>query len=270
MLDIILRTCSRKESQVHGTERIHPKEEITLRCLRSLLRSIEFAKKNFAYKHIKLIIVDDNSDIEIQEKLKNNCDVFIQLKDKNITGNSASLHSIYDYAKTSNYEKNIIYFVEDDYLHEIVAIKEMLDFYLLAKKNMEFTKEICIFPLDCNDRYKSNYLRPCFILPGETRYWRTTDSTTGTFMISKDLLLKHFEIFKMFANYGINPYVHEENTINNIWRDDVNGAICFSPIPTLAYHLQIEEHLPLYTDYLPLWNNSIWEWTYEDILAQAG
>lgn len=248
MLDIILRTCSRRESQVHGTERIHPKEEILLKCLKSLKNSVDLAKDNFY--SIKLTIIDDHSDPEIQEILKNSCDNFISL-DK-ITGNSASLHSVYDYA-IENCE-DLIYFLEDDYLHELAAIKEMVDFYYNAKLKLE-NKEVAVYPLDCNDRYKPIYLRPSFIVPGDARYWRTIDSTTGTIMISSKLFKKTFEIFKQFANYGVNPYIHEENTINNIWRDDVNGAICFSPIPTLTYHLQLEEHLPLYTNYKSLWDS---------------
>ncbi len=246
MLDIILRTCSRRESQVHGTERIHPKEEILLKCLNSVINSIN---ESTYRAHIKLTIVDDHSSEEIQEILKNYADVFIPLD--NITGNSASLHTVYDYAKENC--TDLIYFLEDDYLHESVAIKEMLDFYYNAKIKLE-SKEVVVYPLDCNDRYKSIHLTPSFIVSGDSRYWRTINSTTGTFLISSNLFTKFFHIFKQFADYGVNPHIHEETTINNIWRS-ADGAICFSPIPTLAYHLQIEEHLPLYTNYKLLWDN---------------
>jgi hypothetical protein len=247
MLDIVMRTCSRKESQVHGTERIHSKEEILLKCLKALLKSIHNVNDP---DNIKLIIVDDHSDPYIVERLREACDKFIALTDT--TGNSASLHMVYDYA-IENCE-DLIYFLEDDYLHELSAIKEMIEFYYEAKAKLE-NKEVAIYPMDCNDRYRPQYLRPSFIVPGEFRYWRTTDSTTGTCLISKELFRKTYNIFKQFADYGINPQVHEENTINTIWRDSVHGAVCFSPIPTLAYHLQLESHLPLYTNYKTLWDS---------------
>ena len=250
MLDIILRTCSRRESQVHGTERIHPKEEVLLRCFRSLLTSINSSK----YKDkIKLTIIDDNSDHNIFNKMRNEPLVNRILKLRGM-GNSTSLHSVYDYAR-ENFKNELIYFLEDDYLHEETAIDEMLDFYYLTKERFKNTKEIAIFPLDGNDRYKPYWLQPCFIVPGEKRYWRTIDSTTGTQMISRKLFEKYFIIFKRFADYGIDPEVHEETTINKIWRD-VNGATCFSPIPTLVYHLQLEEHLPYYTNYKKLWEKN--------------
>jgi len=246
MLDIILRTCSRKESQVHGgKERIHPKEEILLKCCQSLINSIEECQGKFG--EIKLIIVDDHSDSNIVKQLKQISNKFITLKN---TGNSASIHKIYDYAIKNS--KDLIYFVEDDYLHEPTAIKEMLDFYHLSSYMLQ-NNEIVIYPLDGNDRYKPQYLKPSFIVPGERRYWRTIDSTTGTFLLSKNLFLKYFEIFNQFADYGVNPMIHEETTINTIWRQP--GISCFSPIPTLVYHLQLIEHLPLYTNYKILWDS---------------
>ena len=245
MLDIILRTCSRKEAQVHGTERIHPKEEILLRCYKSLLKSIHNANDP---DNIKLTVVDDHSDPYIVERLREGCDKFIALDN---TGNSASFHTMYDYAR-ENFN-DLIYFLEDDYLHESTAIKEMLDFYYEAKDKLE-KRELAIHLQDCNDRYKPAYLRPSFIVPGANRYWRTTDSTTGTVMCSKEILIKFWYLFDQFANYGLSPMIHEETTINRIWRDP-QGAVCFSPIPTLIYYLQIEEHLPLYTNYKPLWDS---------------
>lgn len=245
MLDIILRTCSRKEAQVHGGDRLHSKEDILLRCLRSLKQSIEVEKKH----QIKLTIIDDHSSLEIVKILKDNADVFIPLE---WTGNSASLHSVYNYAKSNC--PNLIYFVEDDYLHERSAINEMLGFYYKALYNLN--KEVALFPMDCNDRYKESSLYPSFIVNGEKRYWRTIKHTTGTNFISINLLVKFFSVFKKFANYDIDPTVDEDSTINKIWGIE-EGAICFSPIPTLAYHLQDEKSLPLYSDYRNLWGSLV-------------
>jgi len=214
-----------------------------LKCVKALNNSRNYARD---YES-KLIIFDDHSDPDIVEVIKHYADLFIPLVN---TGNSVSLHTVYNYAKNCN---DLIYFLEDDYLHELAAIKEMLDFYYEAKIKL-VDKEVAVFPMDCNDRYKPQYLRPSFIVPGNSRYWRTIDSTTGTNLVSRTLFDKWFECFNKFADYGVDPYVHEENTINNIWRSE-EGAVCFSPIPTLAYHLQIEEHLPLYTNYKLLWES---------------
>ncbi|MFH0782933.1 MAG: glycosyltransferase [Pseudomonadota bacterium] len=241
MLDIILRTCSRYESQVHAGSRIHPKNDVLIRCLKSLRNSIHGAN----CPEIKLAIIDDHSDSHIAEGLQKSCDVFISLD--NSTGNSASLHAVYDYAKESC--SDLIYFVEDDYLHELGAIQEMIDFYYLAKDKLP-GRELAIHPVDYPDRYRSECLDQCFIVPGKNRYWRTIGSTTGTFFVSRWVFLRYWHLFNQFADCG-----SEEQTINKIWRG-INGVNCFSPIPTLAYHLQAEENLPLYSDYKPLWDNS--------------
>jgi hypothetical protein len=247
MLDIILRTCSRSESQVHGTERIYPKEEILKRCFKSLKDAMYEAGNS---ENMRLTVVDDHSSEEIQEMLKTSCDNFITLPD-GITGNSASLHAVYDYAKENC--EDLIYFVEDDYLHEKNTLLEMMNFYIIAKFKLNY-RELACFPLDCNDRYKAEWIRPSFIVDGPSRYWRTIDSTTGTFMCSKAIFTKFEDLIYKFADYGVNPEVHEENTINLIWRDP-EGAICFSPLPSLVYHLQLESHLPLYTNYKKLWDS---------------
>ncbi len=239
-LDIILRTCSRSEVQVHEGDRIHSKEEVLIRCLKSVRNSINDAESN----GIKLIIVDDHSDPYIVKRLKESCDEFIPLNGS--TGNSASLHAAYNYAKDSCHD--LIYFLEDDYLHELGAVEEMVEFYYTAKEKM-VNKEIAVYPVDYNDRYKPEGIRPCFIVPGKNRYWRTIDSTTGTFLIAKETLIRDWRLFETFAECGL-----EESTINKIWRG-VNGVICFSPIPTLAYHLQAERNLPLYSNYKPLWDS---------------
>lgn len=255
MIYLVFRCCTRNESQVHGTERlIKSKSEITLKCLKSILES---AKNSNYYNDINVIVIDDHSPEKdtnymksLLEKYMFNKSTFINLND---TGNSASLHYQYDFVKSIVEQQDLIYFIEDDYLHEETAIDEMLYSYYTFRENLG-NRDVAIFPLDCNDRYKPYWMRPSYIVPGRDRYWRTIDSTTGTHLLSYDTFKTFFNLFKKFADYGVDPEVHEESTINNIWRHQ-NGPVLFSPIPTLAYHLQIEEHLPFYTNYRKVWDN---------------
>lgn len=243
MLNVIFRSCSRPESQVHGTERIVPKSECTYRCFKSLVNSLRDVRGSY-----RIIVIDDHSDPETIEKLTkllSSDDIFIPMID---TGNGKSLEYCYDYA--DDCDNDLIYFVEDDYLHEPRALPLMTLSYHTFRKNLG--KEVCIFPLDCNDRYHPAMMEPCYLVPGYDRYWRTVNHTTGTFMIHKDIFVKFRQLFARFTLYGKDPDVHESTTINRIWTA-IQGATCFSPIPTLAYHLQSKEHLPLYTDYKNLW-----------------
>jgi glycosyltransferase involved in cell wall biosynthesis len=243
MLDIIFRSCSRPEAQVHGNTRIVPKPECVIKCLKSIVTNLSF------FPDIRRVtVIDDHSDPEVVEQLQRLSTKFIAMQE---TGNGESLAACYDFADKEC--QDLIYFVEDDYLHEPGSLLEMLHAYHDFSKNLG-GREVAIFPLDCNDRYKPDMMYPSFIVPGEKRYWRTVQHTTGTVMLHKNSFERYRHLFQQFTLYGKDPRIHESTTINHIWRDP-NGVICFSPIPTLAYHLQLKEHLPLYTDYRPLWES---------------
>lgn len=242
MLDIIYRSCSRKESQVHGgTERIFNKPELTITCLKSIVNSA----KNLDIPY-KIAIVDDHSDLKSIAQMScliSDIDHFFLSMEE--TGNGDSLKACFKYADDNC--NDLIYFVEDDYLHEPEALPLMVEAYYNFKSNLG-GKEAAIFPLDCNDRYKPDWMEPCYLVPGKDRYWRTINHTTCTFLIHKNIFDRFRSNFSQLTLYGIDPNIHECNTINRIWTA-IQGAVCFSPILSLAYHIQLESHLPLYTDW---------------------
>lgn len=248
MLDIIFRSCSRSESQVHNMERIFSKPECTFYCLKSIVESSKQLEVPY-----KIIVIDDHSHSEIIDKMKSllitDRDDFISIEN---TGNGESLKACYKYADENC--NDIIYFVEDDYLHELNALILMLDAYYTFKSYLP-NKEIALFPIDCNDRYKLDRLEPCYILPGKDRYWRTVTCTTGTFLLHKNIFIKFRNLFDDFTLY---PATCEANTINKIWTNE-QGAMCFSPMPTLTYHLQLEEFSPFYSDWKKCLNKLIGE-----------
>ena len=235
MLDIIFRSCTRIESQVHGTYRLVPKSECVIRCLRSVVNSSRYLFGN----EFRLIVIDDHSDKKSLERMKWITPYIIPLED---TGYSASLSYAYQYARDNC--NDLIYFIEDDYLHEPETLHEMVSSYYLFGGHAP-DKHVVMFPLDGNDRYKPHWLEPCMIVPGHSRYWRTILHTTANFMISSKLFTKQWDHFDRFSLYNKDMDVCEANTIEHVWR--LPNVLVFSPIPTLTYHLQLEEHLPLFT-----------------------
>jgi hypothetical protein len=222
-----------------------PKPECVIRCLKSVVNSAKY----LLGEEVRITVIDDHSDTSSLDRIKKIVPNVISIED---TGYSASISYSYKFAKEEC--NNLIYFVEDDYLHELEAIREMVTSYYLFKMQSG-NKEIVMFPLDGNDRYKPNWLEPCIIVPGASRYWRTILHTTANFMISKQLFLEGWEHFDRFSLYNKDMDVCEANTIENVWKSP--NVLVFSPIPTLTYHLQIDEHLPLFTylSWKKLWNN---------------
>lgn len=247
-LSILLRTHSGSRVRdgewaldISKTEMIHG-------CLRSLMNSL--ALLDPARYEIKLTIFDDHSSEECVAGIKEIVGKFqipyqfISLEEK---GNSASLVSVYKYADTL--ETDLIYFAEDDYLYQPSAFFEMLDSYELFTKNLG-GREVGIFPVDYPDFYKPAAIQPSYIVLGSKRHWRTTTSSTGTFLISKKAFAAHRDLFRRFSQYGVDPEVDESNSINVMWRNDVR---LFSPIPTLAIHLPFTTIVPPFTDVNEWW-----------------
>lgn len=245
-LDIILRTHS--TSNVHTfTERYAgaPKSEVMLRCANSLVASI-----NQADADIRLWVVDDHSDRESLAQLNKllvRCKYPTQIASLEEGGTQASALAHFEAGKREGREA--VYFVEDDYLHTPSAVQEMIDAYELFKKNLG--REVALFPTDYPDRYKPQENTPCRVVYGPKRHWRTVASTTNTCWLSHELLLKNWALFERLAVlYGTGNDVTEENTINGVWREQ---AVLFSPIPSLALHLQFEEHKDPYINWQAWW-----------------
>ena len=155
-------------------------------------------------------------------------------------GNGDSLKTCYEYAE-ANCKNQLIFFIEDDYLFEESAIYECYKAAIQAK--IIFNKDICAHPVDYPDRYRDLY--PSWIIAGEKRHWRTIKHTTGTFLISHNILIDQWEHYKNFTKIGITPGITEDITINKVYET----YPCISPIPTLAEHYQEEFTLSPYSAY---------------------
>lgn len=252
-LDIIVRTHSK--SNVHTAARTHeryvgaPKSEVLLRCVNSLIVSI-----NAAEADIRVWVLDDTSDEPVLNTLRTilqKCRYpteLIQLPPEKC-GVQGSALAQFEAGKT--YGRDMVYFVEDDYLHTPSAIEEMIGSYELFKRNLG-GQEVALFPCDYPDRYMPHEIEPTRVVYGSHRHWRTVRHTTYTCMLSHSLLVTQWQHFETLAkNYKLDPRITEENTINVIWRE---CAVLFSPIPSLALHLQFKEHKDPYIDWRAWWD----------------
>ena len=150
-LDIIVRTCASVNMLTQNKTRLFEEQKIeyTLRTIRSLLHSANFDPQLKKIK-INFKIIDHNSTEENLKKIddvfkKFNTDYKIinldvsKFKDQidktnqrretvtsNQMSNMANIHQSLLEAKKS---EDLIYFVEDDYLHKRNSIKEMIFTY---------------------------------------------------------------------------------------------------------------------------------------------
>lgn len=260
-LDIYLQTHS--DISMHGSNRYvnAPKSEVMLRCAQSLVNSI-----NAAEGDITLTVLDDHSAPEYVETLKRiitKCKyptTFLALEGR---GYNASAHA--SFSRGRDFGREAVYFVEDDYLHASSAIQEMIDAYQLFKNNLG-GREVALHPYDDTKNYWSSVNEVTWkrgyvdeltrVVYGTKRHWRTNTHTTNTCWLSVDLVKKNWKLFEDLALYSSTPYGQENNiyegtTINKIWREQ---AVLFTPIPSLALHVHLEEQRDPYLNWQSLWD----------------
>ena len=239
---IIFRTNTEIEIWDQNKKRLFekPKIDYSLRSLKSLIRSIKFLKSKYSSLKIKTFIVDDNSKEQnlnkIKKLIKNNEIQIISLnrddylgkikkqKNEETFGNLSSLFKCFQIGKELG--DDLIFFVEDDYLHFEPMLEEMISSY--ERIASQIGKDIFMCPSDYPYLYMNN--EKTNVLIGNKRHWRTIDKTLCTFMTSKNLLNKYWYNFEKTCLDRNDPF---EKYINEIYSKE----ICVSPLKSLSLHL---------------------------------
>ena len=239
-----------------------PKIEYSYRSVKSLINSINFCQNKYPEIKIKTLIIDDNSKDENLNRIKkltegNNID-FISLnhdnykakikeqKSKETFSNLASLLNSFEIGK--NQGEDLIFFVEDDYLHFEPMLEEMVASY--ERISSQISNDIFMCPSDYPYLYMNN--EKTNVLVGNKRHWRTIDKTLCTFMTSVNLLNKYWENFEKTCLDRNDPF---EKYLNEIYQKE----ICISPLKSLSLHLtnvNSSYGLAPFIDYKKLWDEN--------------
>ncbi len=240
----------------------YPKIEYTKRSINSLIKSINFLKNKHSNINVKTIIVDDNSSIgnlNIIKKLidGNNMEIInldilkyqniiSKQKNKETFANLASLLQSFEIGKNAG--KDLIYFIEDDYLHFETMLEEMVSSY--ERIASQINKDIFMCPSDYPYLYMDN--TKTNILIGNKRHWRTIDKTLCTFLTTKNLLDRYWDNFYKNCLERHDPF---EKYLNEIYSKE----ICISPLKSLSLHLtniNSSYGLSPFIDYKKLWEEN--------------
>jgi hypothetical protein len=140
----------------------------------------------------------------------------------NMASTMATIQKSFECAKNCH---DLIYFVEDDYIHKTEALTEMLFAY--EKFSSIFKNEIFLLSTDYPYLYKK--MNNSNILIGENTHWRTVKESLLTFMTSKKMIEKHYDKLIEMATIESKPF---EKNLHEIYEQEK----CFSPIPSLSLH----------------------------------
>jgi len=248
-LTIIFRSCTNINMLTQNKKRLFDqnKSEYTFRSLNSIIASLNQAKITFPKIEFDIVIIDYNSKKEDLEQIKKqlkksnfknsiislDINEFISnikkvnAKNENVTENQMSnMSNIHKSLLVGKNQCNdLIYFVEDDYLHKQDSINEMIFTY--ERISSQINRELILCPADYPYLYTK--IDPTNIFLGANKHWRKIDETLCTFLTSKVLLEKYWEKFISMCQFEHYPF---EQPLHDIYRTEY----CLSPIPSLALH----------------------------------
>ena len=242
-LKIIVRTCTSELIMDQNKRRIFDfeKNEYTFRTLRSLIKATNKAKEEFKNINLKLIVTDTNSpekDLQIIKEILKGSRIENKIISINLNEYRKKIKNGYSEAKFSNManfynslliakneEEDLIYFVEDDYLHSVDSIVEMIFSY--EKFYSLFSQDVILLPSDYPYLYTKDENTKVYL--GEKNHWRLVSESLVTFMTSKTLIDKHFLELEKMGKEWTDPW---ELPLHNIYK----FYPCLSPIPSLAIH----------------------------------
>ena len=263
---ILFRTNTNVEIWDQNRKRLFefPKVEYALRSLFSLIKSIKYLSTKYPNIDLKLKIIDDNSSQENLNKIneivnKSNLDyeiinhnnnehynVIKKQKNKETFANLSSLLKCFEIGKEEG--EDLVFFVEDDYLHFESALEEMISTY--ERISSQTNKDLFMCPSDYPFFYMNN--EKTSLLIGSKRHWRTINKTLCSFLTSHKFIDKYWN---NFYNNCLDRHDPFEKHLNELYSKE----ICISPIKSLSVHfanINSSYGLSPYIDYKSLWDEN--------------
>jgi len=247
-LDLVIKTCTAVNLVTQNKNRIFEaqKSEYTFRTINSVLKALKYAHDKMNSINFNVTVIDSGSSTDDLKKINeilhsysfkfqiinlNPNDYVDRIKtikknnnqiEKNMKSTMASIIKSFELSKDTS---DLVYFVEDDYIHKIESIAEMLSVY--EKFSSILKDEIFIIPVDYPYLYHKNQTTNIFI--GHKYHWRTVKESLLTFLTSKSMINKYYKELIKMGEIEHDPY---ESILHNIYEKEK----CFSPVPSLALH----------------------------------
>ena len=249
-LTVIFRSCTSINMLTQSKKRLfdRDKSEYTFRSLNSIVVSLNQAKKNFPEIKFDIVVIDHNSDKKDLDQIKKqlnksnikNSVISLNVNDflgninkinekkenvtKNQLSNMSNIHQSLLVAKDQC--DDLVYFVEDDYLHVKNAFDEMLSAY--ERLSSQLNKELILCPADYP--YLYTQANPTNLFLGKSKHWRKVDESLCTFLTSKIMVKKYWDKLISMCQFEHYPF---EKPLHEIYKSEY----CLSPIPSISIHL---------------------------------
>jgi hypothetical protein len=203
-----------RHSTINSPGRFRPSWFNYEKCFKNLLHTIE------GYDDINLTLALDG---DISQDFTKNYQNKFTLFSTDCKSSLFSYRALLEYIKEQHMESNeLIYFLENDYLHT--------DNWIDKTRNLFSTyAELNYVSLyDHNDKYFPEHVNDMIsrVYTTNTHHWRTIGSTCGSFIITRDIFDKDYDIWS--------TTVGDHNTF--MYLNENRNRFVMTPIPGLSTH----------------------------------
>jgi hypothetical protein len=177
----------------------------------------------------------DSGNGEIKNHFLNNKNVN-KISQKGGSGAQSFLNLLNYCIKQDYNEEDIIYFLEDDYIHKPGWIDVLIDgfkyieadYYTLYDHPNKYYPELL-------DKF------PTYVLTTPSSHWRTTMSTTNTYACQFKTLKTHFDIHTQYCDL-VEKWVKDHDKFTHLWNIGSNLVSC---VPGYSTHIENEMLSPI-------------------------
>lgn len=184
--------------------------------------------QNTLNNKVKYTAFHDSGNGEISEHFLNSKDVN-KISVKGGNGALAFLNLL-NYVKSQNYDNDdIIYFLEDDYLHREGWVEILLE-------GFKYINAGYYTLYDHPNKYWPNMWEkyPSYLITTPSTHWRTVVSTTNTFACKFKTLKNHFDIHVKHCDLN-DKWVKDHEKFTELWNIGSNLVSC---IPGYSTHVE--------------------------------
>jgi len=186
-------------------------------CYRNLIETFDFKRANLTF------IFDEARGKRSEHFLKSEKNV-VEICEGTEAG---SFMRLLDHVSKLDFSPDtLLYFVEDDYLHRPGWIDILLE-------GIEIAEYVTLY--DHNDKYCQYPNLTSRIFAGPSCHWRTTPSTTNTFALRFETLLRDLPIHRQFSMDRPITADHEK-----FCQLQAQGTMLISPMPGWSTHAEPE------------------------------
>ena len=254
MIDLLVVLQTHSKNNVQKKERYcnAPKKEVMRRCVSSLIDSLNYANNLNPELNIRLKIFDDHSDadsLEILKSLTLKCSFEVDLESLWTIGIMPSILRCYEHGR--DHGKDWVYFIQDDFLFQENSIDLML--FAINQFSANIGKPASIHAF--NDPYE--YMMPentalrSHIVASKDRFWRTNIHAVFSMMTHVSVVTTHWDLFEKMATSKYSPHM-ETLSISKLFYE--RELLQFTPIPSLALHMQYETEIDPYINWREWWD----------------